>query len=80
MSDEKRTPVGVPESGEARCIPISIGMIPRRLVDAKTDAEVLQWAQDRVLVVVNEHGDPDDRANALLAFGIMMGFAIRGMR
>lgn len=53
---------------------------PTRLIDAKTDREQLEWAQRQVLALFHDYGDEDVRNSALLGFGIVMGYAIKGLK
>lgn len=70
--NEKKLEGVVPAPGEGRP--------PDRLADLKTDAAALHWAQQQVLGVLNDYRDEEMRSKALLGFGIVMGFAIKGTR
>jgi len=95
MSDERKVvPVGVPAPGEGRSrfesfhtapaptlrLEEQADAAPRNYSECRTDQQMIQFAQSRLWEILEEHHDPDARANGYLALGTLLGFAIRGTR
>lgn len=48
---------------------------PKRIVDCVTDAELLQWAQERVFAAISRSSG--NKEEGFLAAGVLLGFVMR---
>lgn len=53
---------------------------PRNYSECKTDMQMLLFAQNRLWEILEEHRDPDSRANGYVALGVLVGMANKGIR